>query len=596
MRESREAIEDQYKWVLTDIFESRSDLDSAASAVEDRIPELEAYAEGVVESPKTLREALELQEELARTVETIVEYARLKTAEDTCSSEAQAMRARSESVDVAFKSAMSSLKSKIQSLDDETLTRFLDEEPALRAYEHYFDDLRRQAPYTLSPTEESLLSGLDTVLEAPSEVYSTTVEADVTFPPVTRPDGTDTDLTVSNFATLMQHSDRSFRRGVYETFYETWGDYRHTIAKTLERTAATHAQQASVRGYESARSRALHKSNVPSTVYDTLVDTVRSNTEPLGEYTELLRRLFDLKNLRMWDIRLPLTGESLPALSYERAQSLLLEAVEPLGERYVSRLADRFESGCIDVYPYPNKRSGAFAGGAYDTSPYVLMNYQGDLSSAYTVAHELGHAMHSLLASESQPWQYAEPTSFVGEVAAIVNELLLTYHLLKSGDDSLATYALSQYLRQFRSTLYKQTLFAEFEHWVHRQAEAGEALTPDVLNSRYLELKRAYYDHQNTTVDEYSAREWMRVPHFHMNFYVYKYAVGFAAAVAIVNRIRNESEDTVDDYLAALAAGKSTYPVDTLSIAGVDVTDSGYVEDAVSTFDDLTTRADRRLR
>ena len=592
----RSEIDDGYKWSIESMFASPEEWEEAYEALRERVADLEAYENRATESAATLREFLETREEIFREASVVAQYAQLRSAEDTRDQEYQAMAARAGSLQSELQSAVSFLDPELQALDDATLDEYVEAEPALAEYEHYFDDVRRQADHTRSPEVEEVLSELGEVLNAPSEAYSMLTNADMEFPTVENPDGETVELSLSNFTTNLKNPDRDYRETVHETFYEEWGNYRNAVGTTLSKSTKTHVKTANIRNYETAREAALDDANVPVEVYDTLVDSVRANTDVLNRHTELLRRALGVDNLQVWDVYMSLTGEDSPDLPYERAKELVIDAVEPLGEAYQSRMADGLESRWVDVYESRGKRSGAFSAGRYDTQPYILMNYQDDVSSMYTLAHELGHSMHSVLANDEQPWQYADYEIFVAEVASTVNETLLTHHLIENVDDEeLTAYAIDQYVERFRSTLFRQTLFAEFEQRIHERAENDEPLTPDAFDQVYGDLKETYYDGDATVVDDLIRREWMRIPHFYMNFYVYQYATGISAAAAIVDRIRDEGETAAADYRDALAAGGSEYPLDVLEIAGVDMTDPATVESAVGVYDEFLGRAEQLL-
>jgi len=341
---------------------------------------------------------------------------------------------------------------------------------------------------------------------------------------------------------------------------------------------------AEARDYEAAREAALDGPNVPVEVYDTLVETVRDSLDSLHRHAELKRESIGAEELRMWDLYVPVVQEESPEIGYEEACDHIVDAVEPLGDEYRSRLAEGLDSRWVDVYETENKRSGAYSGGTYDSQPLILMNYQDDVSSVYTLAHELGHSMHSEYTSEEQPYVYSGYETFVAEVASTVNETLLTHHLLESGDERLRRHVLNEYLERFRSTLFRQTMFAEFEHRTHEMSEAGEPLTPDRLDELYRELKGEYYE--PAVVDDRAAREWMRIPHFYSAFYVYQYATGISAAVSLVDGILEEGEPAARRYLGFLRSGSRGYPLELLGDAGVDMATAEPVEDAVSAYEE----------
>jgi oligoendopeptidase F len=407
--------------------------------------------------------------------------------------------------------------------------------------------------------------------------------ADMEFPAVDDPDGEPQPITLNNFTTLQKHPDREFRKRVYETFYDEWADVRNAVGTAYRNSVKTDEKLAAARNYDTAREASLHGPNIPPEVYDTLVDTVRDNLHHLHRHADLKREAIGADELEMYDLYVPLVQEESPDLPYEQACEYVIDAVSPLGEEYQSRLAEGLESRWVDVYETKGKQSGAYSGGTYDSQPYILMNYQDDVESMYTLAHELGHSMHSELASDEQPYVYADYEIFIAEIASTVNETLLTHHLLDTvEDEQLRRHVLNEYLERFRSTLYRQTMFAEFEHRAHELSEDGQPLTPDRLNDLYAELKGDYYEPAN--VDDRIAREWMRIPHFYRAFYVFQYSTGISAAVALVENIMDEGEPAAERYRNFLQSGSREYPLELLEGAGVDMTDSETVASALSVY------------
>jgi oligoendopeptidase F len=581
----RSEIDTEDKWDLASIYEDDEAWQAAYESVSDRVDDLRAYEGRATESPETLLELLELREEILREVSKVSSYASLRSAEDTRNQEYQALQAKAESLSSSAQSAASFLEPELQQLDESDVESFVDAEPELAEYEHYFDDVLRMKPHTRSAEVEELLAELGEVAGASSDIYGMLSNADMTFPTVERPDGEDVEITQGNFAKLQKHPDRQFRREVYEQFYDEWADVRNAVGTSLKNSVKKDVKYARARNYETAREAALDGPNVPVEVYDNLVETVRENLDSLHRHAELKREALGVDDLRMWDLYMSMTGDEGPEITYEQATEYIVDALEPLGEAYQERVEEGLESRWVDVYENRGKRSGAFSAGTYDTQPFILMNYQDDIASMFTLAHELGHSLHSELAKEEQPWQYADYTIFVAEVASTVNETLLTQHLLETvEDDELRMHVLDEYLERFRSTLYRQTMFADFELQIHEVAEAEGALTPDRFDEAYRDLKAEFYD--PAELDDRIAREWMRIPHFYYNYYVYQYATGISAAVAIVERILEEGEDAAAAYREALALGGAEYPMDVLDTAGVDMTSSEPIESALSVYDD----------
>ncbi|SDY49216.1 oligoendopeptidase F [Halobellus clavatus] len=585
----RSEIDPDYKWDLASIYEDDEAWEEAYEAVDARVDDLREYEGHATDDAETLRELFELREEIMREVAKVRSYASLRSAEDTRNQEYQALQAKAESLSSSAQSAASFLEPELQELDEADVDSLIETEPALAAYEHYFDDVLRMKPHTRSAEVEELLAELGEVAGASSDIYGMLSNADMTFPTVERPDGEAVEISLGNFTKLQKHPDRGFRREVYEQFYDEWAEVRNAVGTSLKNSVKKDVKYARARNYETAREAALNGPNVPVAVYDTLVDTVRANLDSLHRHTELKRDALDVDELEMWDLYMSLTGDEGPDIPYEQAREYIVEAVAPLGEPYQTRVQNGLDSRWVDVYENRGKRSGAFSAGTYDTQPFISMNYQDDISSMFTLAHELGHSMHSELAKDAQPWQYADYTIFVAEVASTVNETLLTHYLLETlDDDELRMHILDEYLERFRATLYRQTMFADFELQIHEIAEADGALTPDRFDECYREVKAEFYE--PARIDDRIAREWMRIPHFYYNYYVYQYATGISAAVAIVDQILNEGEDAAAAYREALSLGGSKYPIEVLETAGVDMTSPEPIESALSVYDDYLDR------
>ncbi|MWV65985.1 oligoendopeptidase F [Halorubrum sp. JWXQ-INN 858] len=580
----RSAIDVEYKWSLTSVFESDEAWETAFEAVAGRVDELRAYEGRVTEDPGTLLELLELREAVFRELGEVAMYAQLRSAEDTRNQEYQAMSGRASSLQSEASSAISYLEPELGSLSADDVEAFIAAEPDLAEYDHYLDDVSRMKPHVRSAEVEAVLAELSEVTSAPAEIYSMLTNADLTYGVVEGPDGDDVEITQSNFTKLQTNPDRAFRRRVHETFYDEWASVRNTVGTSLEKAVREHVVSARIRNYDSAREAALDGPNVPVTVYDTLVDTVGDNLDVLHRHADLKAAALGVDKLESHDLYMSLTGDQGPDVGYDQAVEWVIEAVAPLGEAYQERMAAGLESRWVDVYENRGKRSGAFSSGTYDTQPFIMMNYQDDIASMYTLAHELGHSMHSELAGDAQPWHDASYDIFVAEIASTVNETLLTNYLLETVEDAeLRTHVLDEYLERFRSTLFRQTMFAAFEAEIHERLEADEALTPDRFDELYADLKGAYYEPVALTGG--IEREWERIPHFYYDFYVYQYATGISAAAAIVERVLEEGEPAAADYREMLAAGGSDYPLDVVELAGVDMASPAPIESAVGIYD-----------
>ncbi|AWB27845.1 oligoendopeptidase F [Halococcoides cellulosivorans] len=591
--DSREAVPTEYTWDLDALYADREAWAADIASARESIDDLRAFEGQVADDADSLAATLETYEELMRTVSNVASYARMCRDEDTRDDDAQAMLAEAQSLSAAASEAASFIEPELQQAGREVVEPYLATD-ALAEYDHYLDDVLRMEAHTRSPEIEALLADLGEVLGSPGEIYDTLANADMTFPSVPAPEGEDGDveITLDNVTTLLQRQDRAFRERVHDAFYGEWATVHNAVGTAYHKSVLTDVKSARARDYDSALDASLDGPNVPVDVYDTLVETVRDRLDPLHRHARFKADHVGAEALRPWDFYVPLTETESPEIPYEEACEHVLDAVGVLGEEYREHCADGLENRWVDVYETPGKRAGAYSGGTYDSQPYILMNYQDDVSSMYTLAHELGHSMHSELTSEAQPYIYGSYEIFVAEVASTVNEVLLTRHLLaESDDDRLTRHVLDQSLERFRSTLFRQTMFAEFERQVHATVEDGDPITPDRLDEAYRDLKADYY--APAELDEHIAREWMRIPHFYRSFYVYQYATGLSAAVAIADRIDEEGADAAAAYRDFLARGSSDYPVDLLRSVGVDPTTADPVAAAIDAYSDALDRMAR---
>jgi oligoendopeptidase F len=578
----RSEVDDEHTWDLDDIYATDEDWERAYEAVENGIDDLTAYEGRLLEDGETLHEALQTRDDLMRRLGTVHAYARMRSDEDTTDETYQEISGRADTLAAQVRSAASFIDPELQR-DPDRVRDLLETTPELDTYEHYLDDVLRVAEHTRSGEVEALLADLSDVTDAPGEIYRMLANADMTFPTVEDSDGEAVEITTNNFTRLQRDPDRDFRQRVYEAFYDRWTDVKNTVATSYAKSVRTDVRLAEIRDYDSAVAAALDGSNIPVDVYDTLLETVRGRLAPLHRHAELKGEHVGADEVRMWDLYVPLT-ETEYEMPYAEAREHVVEALAPLGEDYQQRVREGLDGGWVDVYETAGKRSGAYSGGTYDTDPYILMNYQDDVASMYTLAHELGHSLHTQLRSESQPYVYGGTDIFVAEVASTVNEALLTRHLVEHADDDrLRRHALNEQLERFRSTLYRQTMFAAFERAAHEHVEADGALTAGWLDEQYHDLKTEFY--APATADERIGREWMRIPHFYRAFYVYQYATGLSAAVALSEAIQTEGEPARDRYLEMLRRGDSAYPLALLADAGVDMTDSAPIETALDRYD-----------
>jgi len=588
----REELARADTWDLDAIYTDTDAWEAAFESVSDRLEALEAYEGRTTEDADTLLEVLELREELMREVAKLSAYARMRSDEDKRDTEFQALSNRGSSLRSSAASAASFIEPELQSLSESDLERLIAENSRLERYEQYFDDVLRMKPHTRSTDVESLLSEFSDVLSAPGDVYGMLTNADMTYPTVELPAPEDSEteaetveITQSNLTTLLKTSDRAFRQTVHESFYDELRGVSNTIGTALAKSVKKDVKLARTRNYDTARQAAMNGPNIPVEVYDTLLETVASNLDTLHRHAELKQRALGVDTLEPWDVYMPLSESESPTIEYETACEYVVDALAPLGESYQTDVANGLDSRWVDVYENRGKRSGAYSGGTYDTQPYILMNYQDDVSSMFTLAHELGHSMHSEYTSESQPYVYSDYEIFVAEVASTVNETLLTHHLLDTVEDTqLRRHILNEYLERFRSTLFRQTMFADFEHQIHSLEEDGEALTAERFDDIYRDLKEDYYE--PARIDDRIASEWLRIPHFFYNYYVYQYSTGISAAVALVEDIRSDGEAAAQRYREFLQKGSSAYPLEILEAAGVDMRSAEPIEQAIGVYDD----------
>lgn len=589
MTHERDEIDESYKWDLGSLYESEDEWEEELETVRDEIEEISTY-QGSLDSPETLLEFLELRERLLRKVNDLGSYARKRYDEDTRRDRPQKMKSLTSSLSSRLSSELSFLEPEIQEIGRESIERFMQEKEGLQEYRKFFDSILRMRPYTRSGEIEEVLSKLGDVTDTPGSVYKALMNADMDYPDIEH-EGETVEVTQANLTKLLKRGDRELRRKVFKAFYGEVTDYSNTVGSTFEKNIKRNVKKAEIRGFESARQASLYPSKIDTEVYDVLVDTVGDSLEPLHRHLRLKKEVLDTEELRPYDVYMPVTQGDSPEIGYEDASEYVLEAVKPLGDGYVETARSGLEGSWVDVYENRGKRGGAYSSATYDSQPYVLMNYQDDVSSMYTLAHELGHSMHSHFTSENQPYQYSDYGIFLAEIASTVNEALLTRHLLENASGDLRRHALNHYLENFRNTLYRQTMFAEFEQRIHEAAERGEAVTASRATEIYGELKDRF--HAPVENGDMIRQEWMRIPHFYYNFYVFQYATGISAAEKIVEKILNGEKDR---YIEFLSSGGRKYPLETLEDLGIDMASGSPVRSAVSSYSDALDRAEEELR
>lgn len=569
--QKRSEIDAKYKWKLEDIFADNEAWEAEFAEVEAMLPALSALKEHIADNVDTMRDGLQKIDRASWMLERLFVYARMRRDEDSADSVYQGLTSRAQNLAVRLSGALSFLDPLLLSLDEQTLSAYI-HAPELTDYSFMLENLLRSKAHVLDEKSERLLSMAGDFSDGAQEIFTMLDNADLKFGEVEH-EGRVYPITHAKYMELMQSPDRALREKVYRKYYEAFSGHINTIAATYSTAVRKDIFYAKARGYESARNKALFADNVPPAVYTDLIDTVHENLGTMYDYLRLRGRALGIKNLEMYDVYAPLVPEVDAQYTYEQAQDIVLEALGALGEDYTGMLRRAYADGWIDVYETPGKRSGAYSWGVYGTHPYVLLNHRSDLDSVFTLAHELGHAMHTFYSDGAQPYAKAGYAIFVAEVASTVNEILLTKHLLRTvSDPALKKYVLNHYIDQFRTTVLRQTMFAEFEMQAHARAERGEALTVEALNGLYFDLNRLYYGKEMGD-DPTIQYEWARIPHFYTAFYVYKYATGFSCASAIVRKLETEP-GMLAKYKAFLQAGGSDYPMEILKKAGIDVSEA----------------------
>jgi oligoendopeptidase F len=578
----RSEINEKYKWNLADIYASDADWEADYARLSGMLPALKQLKDGFAASAAALADAMERIDETALLCERLFVYARMHRDEDNSSALYQGMADRAMSLNVTVSGETSFVAPALLKIPSDTLEAYISQEKRLAPYAFMIRDIIREKQHVLSENEERLLSLSADFASGARDIFTMLNNADLKFGSVETPEGS-VQLTHAKYAELMQHKDRNVRKNAFETYYSAFRGSLNTIATTYATSVKKDIYFARVRGYGSALEKALFGDDVPVALYDELIAAIHNSLPTMYDYIETRRKILGLKDIAMYDIFVPLIADVEKKYTYDQAMDLVTEALSPMGEEYIGLLKHARNEHWIDVYESEGKTSGAYSWGAYGTHPYVLLNHRDDLDSAFTIAHELGHAMHSYYSDEAQPYSLAGYTIFVAEVASTVNEILLTRYLLDHADDSLKKYVLNHYLDQFRTTVLRQTMFAEFERISHAMAESGEPLTHEALSAKYAELNRLYYGSGIQTCDTI-AIEWARIPHFYNAFYVYKYATGFSSAVAIATGIYEGKPGVRDAYFEFLKSGGSDYPLNLLKKAGVDFTDGAPVKAAMQAF------------
>ncbi len=593
---AREEIPVEETWDLTSIFASDEAWEEEYQAI-DTLVEKAATFEGTLSNgAEAIYEALQYRDELLERMGRLYVYAHLKHDQDTANGTYQAMESRASSLYTKVGTAISFYTPELLAIPEETLDEYVRTNEALQLYKEEFRVMNAERPHILTGEQEALLAQMGEVTGASAETFGKLNNADLTFPTIQDEEGNDVELSHGRFIRYMESKDRRVRKDAFRAMYQTYGNFQNTFASTLSGTVKAHNVSARIRQYESARHAALSNNQIPETVYDNLVATINDNLHLLHRYVTLRKKVLGLDKHHMYDIYTPLVPDAKMDITYDEAAKTMVESFAPMGEEYQSIVQHGLDHRWVDIHENKGKRSGAYSSGSYGTNPYILMNWQNNVDNLFTLAHEFGHSVHSYYSRKTQPYPYSGYSIFVAEVASTVNEALLNDHLLKTvQDEQERIYLLNHWLDGFRGTVFRQTMFAEFEHLIHTLDQQGVALTAEKLNEEYYKLNVKYFG-DDMVSDEEIALEWARIPHFYYNYYVYQYATGYSAAVALSDQILNEGQPAVHRYVEHfLKAGSSDAPIQVLKKAGVDMTTSAPIEEACRVFEQRLTELEQLL-
>ena len=591
----RNEIDDKFKWNLEDIYNTDEDWERDFSKVSSMLKKLEDYKGDLVSSSARLYQGIKLIMDIEEIISRLYAYSHMRQDENTTDQTYQALHNRAQGLYNEVSSAISFMVPEIITLSEGQIEEFLSENKELKLYRHLLKNILRKKDHFLSAQEEKLLAMAGEVTQGPSNIFGMLNNADLSFPIIKNEKGEEVRLTHSRYIDFMKSKNRNVREDAFTALYSKYDEFINTFATTLNTSVKSHIFYARARKYDSALEAALDNDNVPVDVYTNLISTVKENIDGMHRYVSIRKKVLELDELHMYDVYVPLVKELDLKIPYKEAKDTILKGVAPLGEGYVKLLEEGYNSGWIDVYENKGKRSGAYSSGCYGVHPFVLLNYTDSLDNMFTLAHEMGHALHTYYSNENQPYVYADYKIFVAEVASTLNEILLLNYLLENTDNDLKKkYLINHYLEQFRGTVFRQTMFAEFEKIIHEEAEKGTPLTPQCLGEIYRQLNIDYFG-PDIVIDDQLDIEWSRIPHFYYNFYVYKYATGFSAATALANKILDEGKSAVDRYIDFLKSGDSDYPLNVLKTAGVDMTSSTPIKNAIDTFKGFLDRFEKLI-
>ena len=582
----RNEIEDQYKWKIEDLFPSDEAWEKEYEKTKGLVSGLGQYKGKLSDSASELLDFLKLKDKVLFNFERVAVYAHRKHHEDMRVGLYQGLVNQISSLAVGISSALSYAEPEILEIPEEKLNGFINSNDELKMYEVALQEIIRQKPHTLSAEMEELLADAGEMANAPSDIFSMFNNADIKFPDVKDEEGNTVALTHGRFGLLMESQDREVRKEAFQNLYSVFNNFRNTLAATFSSNLKQEVFHSKVRKYPSTLAMRLDDANIPESVYMNLIDSVHEHLPLMHKYVSLRKKLLGVDELHMYDLYTPTTGEAELTYTFEEAKEETMKSLAALGPDYAAILKESFSDRWIDVYENIGKRSGAYSSGSYDSNPYILLNWHDSLNHLYTLVHELGHSAHSYFTRSSQPYVYGDYSIFLAEIASTTNENILTDYLLKHHEDpKVRAYVLNHYLDGFKGTVFRQTQFAEYEHFIHEEAAKGTPLTAEFLSESYAELNAKYYG-DSVERDPEIAYEWARIPHFYYNYYVYQYATGYCAATALADKIVAEEDGALDKYLTYLKAGNSDFPIEVMKKAGVDMTQKDYLERALKVFEE----------
>lgn len=581
----RSEIKDEYKWDLSKIYKDEKEWQKDFDDVKEEILKATSYKNSFLINGKKLYEYLKYDEVVSRKLEKIYYYAHLNHDADTLNEKYKIMTNKVSDLFTKYNELSSFVVPEILKLDEKKLASFYEDEKKLEDYRFSIENIYRFKNHTLDEEKEKMLSNLSKCLSNPEETYEALTDSDFEYDYITDEKGNKIKFNESNYSLFIKSKDRSVRKKAFEMLHNKYKKYIRTITSTYKGEVETNVVLAKIRNYDSAISASLYSDNVSQDIYNNLIKVVNDNMDVLYKYYDLKKEILSLNRLHMYDTYVEIINKVSKKYTFDEAKEIVMEALSVLGDKYIKNLKKAFDEKWIDIYHSKGKRSGAYSSGNFDVNPYVLLNFEGTLDDVSTLAHELGHSMHTYLSCKNNPYQYSSYEIFVAEVASTVNELLLANYMLKSSKNKEEKLAIINHILDlYKATLYRQTMFAEFEKETHKLREKGEVLTSDLLSNMYYDLVKKYFG-PNVLCDDLIRYEWARIPHFYYNFYVYKYATGISAASYIVDGILNNREGALKNYINFLKTGGSMYPLDELKIAGVDLNSKSVVLSAIKTFE-----------